>query len=76
LFVAKRLVKHDVLGAGLNVDAAVHGQDADQRRFEFVRVHDELAGTLFHRRPAWADGRGVLRIGLTPDAGQQHSRAA
>jgi hypothetical protein len=45
LFVAIRLVKHDVLGAGLDIDAAVHGQDADQAGIDFLAVNHELFGT-------------------------------
>jgi hypothetical protein len=44
LFVAKRLVKHDVLGAGFDLDAAVHGQDADQAGIDFLAVNHELFG--------------------------------
>jgi len=44
LFVAKGLVKHNVLGAGLDIDSAVHGQDADQCGIDFETVNHELFG--------------------------------
>ncbi len=73
LFVAIRLVKHNVLCTGVHFDAAVHGLDGDQAGFEFVGVHDKLLGTLLDGRPARVGDRHVLRDGLLPHRAKQGS---
>ena len=72
LFVAKRLVKHDVLAARFNFDAVVHGHDVHRGRFHLVGVHHKLLGTLLQRRPSRIDSC-ALGQGLTPGTTHQHA---
>jgi len=72
LFVAKRLVKNNVLVAGLDFDAAVHGQDGNQGGIDFQRINHPLFGTQFQHGPSAGGDRRILRLGEGEHAAQEH----